>query len=353
MSDNSNGQVFKGALNLDHTGSYYVNEVYPEARRIFSRPYSSFHHANRSPRFEFEDALFDMGKDLVGEPFETSLDLEAYLPQNCATTPFWNHDRIGAFSGTADYQVWLQDRSPQAAAAINFITTTLRGIPSRSAASDNIYAGLRGPLLYFWQDEPMLDPRLALAEELFVTCKTDGSLRALSFNDEERLVKSLYWMARPENARRIGQMFLYSRLAQHFGETDPASFKFSNAVMGDIVGGHADEVVRKLQQNAARYFTEKTQSSVLPLLTTDLAKTSFIGRGLIILREKWEDAKFSAGFGHDIRNIRSLAETAPAIVSDFNRLYSGAWAAGKLCERGFIDGQSHAHNALPPAAVPA
>ncbi len=332
MSDNPNEQVFKGPLRLDHKGHYYVNEVYPNARRMWSRPYSVYHHINRSPRFAFEDALFNMGKDLVGHPFQTSLDLEAYLPR-WATTPHWNHDRIAAFSQTDDYQVWLQDRSPQAASAANFITASLRDISSYYAARQNVYAGLREPFLSFWQDEPMLDPRLALAEELFVSCKTDGSLRALQFDDEERLATSLNWMARPENARRIGQMFLYSRLAQHFGETDPASFTFSNAVMHDIVAGSAAQLIRRLQQNPVGYFQEKTGGA--PTDTTDL---SCVCRGMLSLRNAWQSAQFFVGISHGILNAGSLARTAGTIVSDFERLHSGMWAKGKLHEMGFAYG---------------
>jgi len=332
--------VFKGRLPIgDISTPCYVNLTYPQARRIYSRPYAChFYKIDQYPaRLEFESSLLDMGIDMLGGLSSSCLDVDAYKKIHLLMTPHWNHRRIASFSMTDDYEPWLVQRSPEARSAINTITQVLNKFSSDDPWIGEVYQRLQEPFIHFWDHEPMLDARLAMAERMF-SCAQPGTPASCGFDDEERLVKSLDWMERPDNAARIGQMFLYSRLAQHFSETDPASFVFSNAVMKDILSGLEKEVIERLQKDPGAFYTEKTKAPEPFIMLADTQPKGQWGVGHLsaLLRSQWDKVRASAPKTQTVLNVKSLADTAPLIVSDFKRLHSGEWAQQQLSILGVL-----------------
>lgn len=212
----------------------YGNRTYPFSRRIYSRPHACyFSHLYKTQDEKdlnaLKEILFDVGTSIVGAPFRYCCDLD-YLPER---TPYYfsqHKQKLSDLTKSDAYKKYLNGLPIDAATAVE----TIAGHINQKSMIDA--CKIKPDLLSLWESDIMIDPRLATAEDIFFHAGHDRPFYyndRLSFSgliDREAFEATLNWMAKPKNAERIALMFLYSRLAQHFGETNPSSFTFAKLV---------------------------------------------------------------------------------------------------------------------------
>jgi hypothetical protein len=128
--------------------------------------------------------------------------------------------------------------------------------------------------------------------------------------EPERLAATLAWMARPVNAHRVARGFLYSRLAQHFGETGPVGLDVARKVAVELDNGAGFSVIATLRDSPDDY-----------VFGVQVSSPGVLGRVF---------GRGAAAQRHDILNRESLAATAERIVDDYHRLKTGKWATMQL-----------------------
>lgn len=321
----------------------YGNDTYPASRRIYSRPYPCyFQHLYDKPidkeMAEFREALHSIGEDLLGKPFHWSLDTDFSAVQ-WFSPPYWNEDKVTELRRARNKMKASLPLEAQIAldAIVGHIAQAKIMVPvpgkhntvQRQTPYDVSLLAKNFKVL--WQHDIMLDARLTYAEDMFFhsdTMMKDDFHHRTSAN----LAASLDWMAQPENAKRVALMFLYSRLAQHYGEVDPHSFAFAQKVAAELDGGGRAAVTGKLRSLPASYyaesfgakqplhraFLEAASMRVAPLLTS-LKETFVRGIGL----DSADERDNNTG---GLVNAAALAASAEAIVDDYLRLADGSWA---------------------------
>lgn len=219
------------------TGTYsniYGNRTYPFSNRIYSRPHACyFRHLYKTQDEKdlnaLKEILFDVGTCIVGAPFRYCCDLD-YLPER--TPHYFSHhkQKLSDLTKSDAYKKYLNGLPSDAAATVE----TIAGHINQKSMIDA--CKIKPDLLSLWESDIMIDPRLATAEDIFFHAGHDRPfyysehLSSSILTCRESFEATLNWMAKPENAKRIALMFLYSRLAQHFGETNPSSLAFAKLV---------------------------------------------------------------------------------------------------------------------------
>lgn len=302
----------------------YGNDNYPHSRRIWSRPFSGFHHRDDAPDravMKLREALHEIGKELIGEPFHPCCDLGYEDPR----APRWfspsswrerdvtqNADVARAYARTLP-----ADAGPALLAVVDQIVRgeATEPVPGKSNHIRRVHPHDVPRLLVdiqnFWHGSLLDDARVTHAEELFFyTADTAASSMYHYDREPQRLAATLAWMARPANADRVARGFLYSRLAQHFGETNGVGLTVAKKVSAELDNGGVYNVIATLRESPDDYVfgAQDTSSGVLGRLF----------------------ARGAAAQRHDILNRESLADTAERITDDYHRLKSGKWAARQL-----------------------
>lgn len=310
----------------------YINDTYPEARRIFSRPFAIY--LNRPPETQelsdFFNALYGVGESLIGDPFEICCDLDyankkyAHIP-----APFWHEQTISQFSKTEKYTQYIETLPTEVQSALTTIVDQIKlSYESMNKAPNHKtydLGVLRKAFEKYWEHEILLDARLGHAEEMFAYAadKPEGRYHTYeSFDvvDKERLTATLAWMEKPENAHRIAQTFLYSRIAQHLDETDPRSVKIAIRIMRAIDAGEGSKAA--MLELAPKQKPELERREKGGLLQT-VAK--FLLKKKPVIEEQPET-------GLTIREPEAFARSIPHIIEDYKRLRDGVWAREKLQE---------------------
>lgn len=321
----------------------YGNDTYPASRRIYSRPYPCyFQHLYDKPidkeMAEFREALHSIGEDLLGKPFDWNLDVD-FRASQWFSPPFWNENKVTELTSARNKMKASLPMEAQIAldAIIGHIAQAkvLEPVPGKhnSFQRQTPYdtALLAKNFKVLWQHDIMLDARLTQAEEMFFysdrLANDDFHYRAPA-----NLAASLDWVAQPENAKRVALMFLYSRLAQHYGEVDPRSFAFAQKVAAELDGGGRAAVIEKLRSLPASYYAE-TAGAKKPLHVSFfeaayMRVAPFIAPlKNIFIRETGAD--YADGRDNNrggLVNAAALAASAQTMADDYLRLADGSWA---------------------------
>lgn len=312
----------------------YINEHYPKSNRTSSRPFYPYFNKLRSEGENVEaerwHALFKLGHELIGGEESRCCDVyfsdtvnreEAFKKKQCIL------DNINSFG----LHAFLA-----ADAALKKISKTLE------QENDDIdIAVLKENMEILWDYRPMLDPRLVHAERIFANIAESSVDNLYSYREGEnpkaRLAASLTWMADKDNAPKIARVFLYSRLAQHYGEVNEFVPVFTRQVQQDLIQedelaspfpmydeytqirvfGHP--VANRLQDDPYGYYAE-----VLPQPIALVEK----------FNAAWKSINYNAekAAQEHIANPDNLKATAERMVSDHYRLFTGKWAEQKLQE---------------------
>lgn len=86
-----------------------------------------------------------------------------------------------------------------------------------------------------WEAEPTLDPRIAEAERLYYDHGPHAPANAWE--------PMRAFMTEPKNVRRIAEMFVYSRIAPHFGKVKTGTVEIARRIVHEIADGKGMEDV--------------------------------------------------------------------------------------------------------------
>lgn len=300
----------------------YGNDRYPDSKRMYSRPFACYfqHLSEDKERNAFRETLLDVGEDIISDFTFPVFDLDAHEKQHYFSTPFWNEEKINKFAETKAFRSYLNGLSEPEQKALLGITEQIKlhGYHGKDQGlkNDGKYdlEKLYQDFKTLWEHDPMLDPRLTAAEEFFFNAADNVCEHYLfkrgNAQNQQYIKSNLQWMSQPENAHRIATMFLYSRLAQHFGETDPHSWQFALNVATDIREKGLGYVLQHLTNDPERYYYGFSDKKKDPFRSCfDKVSNSV-----------------KAGACAPFQNIKSLKDSASAILYDYNRLYEGTWA---------------------------
>lgn len=290
----------------------YVNIVYPFSRRMYSRPFHSWHHTSNdgSTLNSFQDALHELGKDMLGDQFHKNLDIEAARKQKNFAPSYWAEDRIYRFSKTAAFKSMLGGLPANVAKAYEFVANECFACGGFEGASKEKRGydmqGLTEAFKAIWSHDWMLDSRIMLAEEIFTArlALRSTTYSRVSGGDLQDLKTSLEWMMMPENASRVAQAFLYSRLSQHFGETDLRSREMAENIHAALKKGDMSALGKGV-------FEASNITGAFALV----AGMKMAGLFSKMMRPK---------------NPQALWASLPNIMIDHTRLLDGSWARQQL-----------------------
>ena len=302
----------------------YGNDNYPHSRRIWSRPFSGFHHRDDAPDravMTMREAVHEIGKELIGEPFHACADIHyehPRWPRSFSPTSWRERDLIDNCPAAQAYARTLpSDSGPSLLAVVDQVVrgATMEPVPGQHNTVRRVhpYDMPRLPIdiQNFWHGSLLDDARITHVEELFFyTGDTPASAMYHYDREPDRLAATLSWMARPVNGHRVACGFIYSRLAQHYGETGTIGHEVARKVVADLDNGDGYRVITTLRESPDDYVFGAQSPS-----PTGLGR--LFGRGASAQR-------------HDILNRESLADTAGRIVDDYHRLKTGKWAAMQL-----------------------
>jgi hypothetical protein len=301
---------------------HYGNENYPHSRRLYSRPFSGW-SGERTPVDVLRHDLLELGDRLIGGPFDTCCDLFYVEPLRGARSfwPFRSEEEAVANSRavfalkmnlSADSAAALQDIVAQIVRCSK--TEKIPGSENRIRRVAEYDMGkLKHDFCVLWDGDFMIDPRLTHAEDLFMSIGDTPASNHYRYDSLQKagyLGATLRWMREPVNAARVAQAFLYSRLAQHFGETQPSSVKIATHAAHEIDAGRGDDLVRALR--------------------TDPQSVAAAARGDDETPSPLAYMFRKSGTVPDILNADSLADTAQRMVADYTRLKDGTWADAQL-----------------------
>ena len=305
----------------------YGNGTYPFSSRIISRPFL-FAQNGDSPnpdRDIFLHSLLELGKSLIGDPFRGCCDIDRY-PAASISIPYWYEDVIATFSQSSGYTIQKLISSETTQAAMDSIIEQVSNHRKYLANKQGLNPGRGGydiPALVtafktLWRENMFLDARLELAEEIFFSAADGvGRSRLYCLLDKERAQATLEWMARSNNARRVAFMFLYSRLAQHYGEWDEMTQSTVSRVIEDLTAGKRNEAIQTLAFDPERYIVPKPG----------------------MRRSENQPAR-------EIQERAGLADSAAVMVKDYERLRNGSWARAMMREL------TPAPSSMPGAGAP-
>jgi hypothetical protein len=312
----------------------YVNEIYPASNRLYSRPYACYlRHLLETEKAKeqsmFCEALYNIGKELIGGPAEYCCDLDKFIPESIHP-PFW-HERtvIELEIGREEYKRTLSAKGQRAVDNIISQVKDCNDFPRRGYASglkrNNSYDvhALKQDFLTLWEEDIMMDARIAHAEELFAREADDATENiyyVMSNTGSTRLEATLDWMARPQNSENVALMFLYSRISQHFGEVNPGSFEFARRIARDIDSSKKKQVIDRLTYNPEGYYNGENLSIKGAFRKALHPVVHAFSQNSSLERECREENKSG------LINAKDLADGARQIVNDYLSLRSGSWA---------------------------
>lgn len=301
----------------------YGNRTYPGSRRIYSRPFAWSSSADlpepERKIAELQKILHEIGELVIGRTYgDFCCDTDRYLPHAIGGTLVTS--RYLAVENNAHTIEEYGDRLTLAGrkALDTLLAEMRRAEAKRSFIKPDI---VLGPMKTLWAEDPSIDPRLTCMETVFMSAAddirltNDMELFEHRHSDPQRFMATLEWAARPQNAKAIAGMFLYSRLAQHFGETNPGSLVFAKAVHDDLASGQGKMVLRRLTREPEAYYLDATGQDI-PLM---LAQRNVAARTVPFLFN-------GLARGPAIKNRDALIASIPAMVKDHGRLLDGSWA---------------------------
>ena len=321
----------------------YGNETYPTSRRIHSRPHDNWGgeptgSEENDQLDKFKQALFELGDTLIGSPFEYCCDVDRFPTPSFLPT-FWHEDAITAFQGTAGYIKYRQSLPAGSGQALDkIVTQVVDKRNSKERRGDYITFSrpygvpeLQRAFKDLWQDDIFIDARLYHTEKLFFCAANDIHRMSFGYHETSRLEATLEWMAEPENARRLALMFLYSRLAQHYGERDPRSFMIATSVAGQIGAACEKNVIQTLSYHPLSY----------------IAPASVVGQVREGIARLFPSAS-SRMLKPEVQNPAGLRQSASAMVADYKRLCDGSWAKQQI---GQLRMEENLHRRSPEARI--
>lgn len=294
------------------------NHKYPNSRRMTSRPYYGFLHTHKERQpltlHIFKNALLDIGQSMVGHPFYYCCDVDRF-PTPCFSPSFFSITPIVKYTETGDFQQYrtcLPESVRQALDNITKVLVDTEEIDRKRAEGKKIepfaydLSDLTASFKVYWDHDTMMDARIIHAEELFFRGNEQKTLHGEE--GKERYIASLEWMAHPENASRVALMFLYSRLAQHFGETNDDSWPIAQAFAERLdQGGNDKDVIESAPQMLEDYLS--------------LRQHGGDGRENLKLRDDNKNPNI---------NVAALKQSMPQMVEDYHDLRTGRWAKEQI-----------------------
>jgi hypothetical protein len=313
----------------------YGSHTYPESRRTFSRPYAAYFRRlcfteNEKAVAAFREALHEIGKEFIGLPHDWRTDVDRHLPRHFMPV-FWHEDTVASMVETPNYHAYRKTLSEEGRGALDTIVRAVKkNKEDNKKRSDDQYipydvAGLTPVFKALWQADWLIDPRLTSMEELFF-CVGDDSASLMEKksryipNDEGVFEASLEWAAMAENAKRIAHAFLYSRLAQHYGETDPDSLSVVQKVEALIDKGGEVNVIATLRNAPETYMKQSVIEERREGFFTECWRV--LCRKISPQQPQQKEML--------LPRVLGLAESASAIVADYKRLRDGRWASEAL-----------------------
>lgn len=301
----------------------YGKRAYPASSRLYSRPYAWSSSADlpepERKIAELQKILHGIGELVIGRTYDDfCCDTDRYLPDAVAgdlETARYLADENNAYT-IEKYADRLTNAGRRALDTL--FAEMRRAEASRSFIKLDIVLGSMKTL---WAEDPSIDPRLTCMETVFMSAADDirltNDIERLEHrhSDPHRFKATLEWAARPQNAAAIAGMFLYSRLAQHFGETNPGSLVFARTVHDDLANKRGKMARRRLTGEPEAYYLDATGQDV-PLM---LAQHNVAARTVPFLFN-------GLACGPAIKNRDALIASIPAMVKDHGRLLNGSWA---------------------------
>lgn len=308
----------------------YINTTYPESRRVYSRPFQCFHHkiSDRVGLREFKEVLHDVGMDLIGKPFSYCADMQSDREQAlCFFPPMWNINKMADFSNTKEYRNWLNTLPQEVRDSVQAIVKECVAHSNSSSVPFDTKL-LKRSFETLWAYDLLLDARLTYIEDLFATQNDTPYCRNMGISSS-LVTRSLEWAAKPQNAERIATMFLYSRIAQHFGEDTGQPLEFVMKFKHDLQLGRGQKAIDLFQENPGRYYMDMMNDAQTPQELSGLSK----------FFKKLAGSDNITSRSIDIKGVESLRATIPTMMADYYRLATGEWA------------KSHIQNAPQPKPV--
>lgn len=291
---------------------------------MWSRSFSSYDRDAASdqddPRLRaLRNDLHRIGESFLGGPFHVCCDVN-YKDErrgNYFSPPFWEERDICQSKAAVITVPWLADDAM--AHAIRDIvgqikqSSVFEDVPGQRNTIRRVVpydmSRLTQSFLNLWDMDFMLDPRLTQAEEIFF-CQKDDAVDGFRYDDEKpRLAATLAWMQQPANAQRLAFSFLYSRLAQHYGEYNPTSVTVTKNVVRAIDRGRSVTSMLERDPFSLTMLQEQTEEETSPLAF--MFKPRAIPQDSIVAH-------------------KLLVESAPQMVTDYRRLCNGSWAREQM-----------------------
>jgi len=288
----------------------YLKKIYG-AHAAVSRPF--FLNCRRELKTQTEqdvasfcEAFNDFGKVIIGGPFDYCLDTDVVNSFGC-----WVHSSdeatILSFSETEAFQDVLKKMPEDIVVAFQSFLGIVK--EKHIGLSDKYDVPVVVSLLKkVWDYDDILDPRLEQAEVIFNDFADNEKLVPQSIaTHSPHICYSLNWMAREDNARRVADMFLYSRVAQRIGEANPLSVDVAQDIGKAFDDGCGPSRVKEIVM-------------ALPLFRLKPKERCYKAMGL--------EAKVPTHHLH----LVSLIKQAEPLERDYLRLRDGSWAKGAVAQ---------------------
>lgn len=326
----------------------YLNTNYPASNAIYSRPYKYSYSVVKDGSLEeqvnkFKDSLHEVGRSLIGEPFNICADIEEIVPgrNSMFGTAFWDEDRVAELTQAKDEV--LKTLSAQGQTALNNIVDQIsRGrirVPSKTKPgyherqTPHNIPRLVKDFKTLWAEDPMLDPRLTYAEEVFTLGRTNPhSLLGhhTTAENTEAMKQTLAWMSKEENGEKVALMFLYSRLAQHFNSDGDKAFSFTKAVADKINAGKPQSAINQLRYNALNFYRQTTKDDKSAFSISFFKSAHMLAKDAQEnLHRRFNKHVWMPRRKDELVNVIALSQTAEKMVQDYQMLKTGKWATAQ------------------------
>jgi len=292
-------------------------KVYLASPDIHARPFgygACLPTDNKCNRLaSFQRGLLGLGEEFIGGMSHSCCDVDSYpasrfepwgLYQDCVSD-FLKHK--------GEYRKYRQKLPLESQEALDKVVEQVVAVNGSCDIEE-----LRKAFKTLWKNDIYIDPRLSSAEELFFCCTNDIHRLDPLYREKPRLFATLEWMAAEENAPSVAQVFLYSRLSQHFGECNPRSKAITTMITAEIAKGDEEKVVTTLTYRPTDYLWRAQPASALSDLWS-IVSLKIFGDDFILQSRK-------AG----IVNEKDLGFTARQLVEDYKRLADGSWANAQI-----------------------
>lgn len=309
----------------------YLLQTYPQSAHITSRPYLFLYDVtgdvHSDPVLSLKYALLLVGKDFIGgNQYACANTSKEYLRHHeshlADIKHFQNIGKIHNLINRPAIKDYLNELPNDLRQSIEFIS---KKSPAAPQSKDDLIKAMQH-FENIWAYDMTLDPRIMLVEDYFLMRNHNPyqeGLHARNVDRPDLVTTTLEWASLQENSSKIATMFLYSRIAQHFGKTDPQSMKFTKKFIQELTLGHGEK--------AAEAFAKSPDTYFIKLLNEDRAaiernqQQSFLARIFSLCT--------SRARAINVKDRNALVKSAPKMIEDFWTLNSGKWAKDKMKPR--------------------